>query len=76
MVNLFGRRGKVIARKKIKCHICGLEKEMTWCEYLAHMDKHIKNGEISDIQPGISGELVGWSDKDGTRTSTIAKGKD
>jgi len=72
MVKLFGRRQK--ARKRIRCHICGLEKEMTWCEYLAHMDEHIKNGEVSDIQPGISGELVGGSDKDGTGTSGNAKG--
>jgi len=29
MVKLFGRRGKVIARNKIRCPICGLEKEVT-----------------------------------------------
>jgi len=73
MVKLFGRRRKNIARKKIRCHICGLEKEMTWSEYLSHMDEHIKNGEISDIQPGIRGELVG-SDKDGARAPENVKG--
>jgi len=73
MVNLFRRR-KAIARKRIRCHICGLEKEMTWCEYLAHMDEHIKKGEISDIQPGIRGELVGSSEKNEPRTFVIAEG--
>ena len=63
MVKLFGRRRKDMPRKRIKCHICGLEKEMTWIEYVEHIKEHIKNGEVSDIQPGIIGELVGSSEK-------------
>ena len=74
MVKLFGRRKS--ARKKIRCPICGLEKEMTWCEYLEHMDEHIKNGEVIDIQPGIRGELVGSSEKNGTRAFENVKGSD
>ena len=63
MLKLFGRRRKDIARNKIRCPICGLEKEMTWSEYIEHMNEHIKNGEVGDIQPGIRGELVGSSEK-------------
>ena len=63
MLKLFGRRRKDIPRKKIRCYICGLEKEMTWDEFAKHIKEHIKNGEVSDIQPGIIGELVGSSEK-------------
>jgi len=73
MVKLFDRRGKVIARKKIKCHICGVEKEMTWDEFAKHIKAHIRNGEVSG---GIVGECVEWGEKNGTRTFKNAKGSD
>jgi len=33
MVKLFGRKRKDIPRKRIKCYICGLEREMTFGEF-------------------------------------------
>ena len=63
MLKLFGRKRKAIPRKRIRCYICGLEKEMSWDEFAKHIKEHIKNGEVSDIQPSIIGELVGSSEK-------------
>ena len=45
---------------------------MSWDEFAKHIKEHIKNGEVSDIQPGIIGELVGSSDKNGDNKSTIS----
>jgi len=56
MVKLFERRQK--ARKRIKCYVCGLEKEMSWDEFAKHIREHIKNGEVSD---GMVGECVEWN---------------
>ena len=56
MVKFFGRRKS--ARKRIKCYICGLEREMTFGEFAEHVKGHIKNGEVSG---GIVGECVEWS---------------
>jgi len=69
MVKLFGRRQK--SRKRIKCYICGLEKEMSWDEFAKHIKEHIKNGEVSD---GIIGECMEWSGKDEARTFAVAEG--
>ena len=66
---LFRRRQK--ERKKIKCYVCGLEKEMSWDEFAKHIKEHIKNGEVSD---GVVGECMEWSRKDEARTSTVAEG--
>jgi len=81
MVKLFGKKRKDIPRKRIKCHICGLEKEMTWAEYIKHIKRHIKNGDLKDIplnevQPTVCGELVGSSEGNEARISAVAKGKD
>jgi len=53
---VFGRKRE--ARKRIRCYICGLEKEMTFGEFAEHVRGHIKNGEVSD---GIVGECVEWN---------------
>ena len=72
MLKLFGRKRKDIPRKKIRCYICGLEKEMTWDEFAKHIKEHIKNGEVSD--GSIVGECTEWSGKDEARTSALAEG--
>jgi len=72
MVKLFDRRGKVIARKKIKCHICGVEKEMTWDEFAKHIKAHIRNDEVSG---GIVGECVEWGEKNEARASAVGEGQ-
>jgi len=60
MLKLFGRGRKDIPRKRIRCYICGLEKEMTWDEFAKHIRRHIRNGEVSD---GVVGECVEWGEK-------------
>ena len=40
----FRKRRK--ARKRIRCYICGLEKEMSVEEFVKHLREHIKRGDL------------------------------
>ena len=47
---------------KVRCRICGLEKEWIWVEFFEHLREHFERGEYGDLVSGISGKSIGMSE--------------